>query len=110
MALAPARHPVGDTITLAVQFTDADYADIDPTTVTFKLFSPDGTVKATYVYGTDAELEKDSTGDYHVEVTPDEPGRWTYHWITTGTHRATKVQGRFVVQDTPDYNGTSGYV
>lgn len=109
MSLTPGRHPVGDTLTLAVQFTDADYTDIDPTTVTLKVFTPDGSLKWTYVYNTDDELEKDSTGDYHAEITPDEPGRWTYHWIATGTHLSTKVQGRFVVQDTPDYTGTSGY-
>jgi hypothetical protein len=38
-----------------------------------------------YVYGTDAELAKDSVGNYHVDLTADAAGRWTFRFEGTGS-------------------------
>lgn len=100
MALTPGRNAVGTTVWLAVNFTDDDYADVDPSTVTFKIISPRGVV-STYVYLTDSELEKTSTGDYRIGIVPDTPGTYTYRWITTGSGTAVALNGSFVVQTTP---------
>lgn len=40
----------------------------DPTTVTFKLRKPDGSI-TTYLYGVDAQLVKSSAGVYYVDWT-----------------------------------------
>ena len=67
---------------LSTAFTVNDVA-IDPTTVTFTLKG--GNVSESYVYGTDDELVKDSTGVYHVDYDFDESGYYLYSFIGTGT-------------------------
>ncbi len=63
----------------------------DPTTVTAKVKKPSGTV-TTYVYGTDAALVKDSTGNYHIDVTSDEKSEWNFRFEGTGTCAAVEEQ------------------
>lgn len=95
--LIPGRTYVNDTKRIAINYQDDDGVDVDPDGVTFKLMSPRGTI-TTYVYGTDAELVRLNTGDYHVDVTPTESGRWHWRWISTGTGKATATEGTLVVQ------------
>lgn len=95
--LTPARHAVNTTVPIAVNFQDLNGTDVDPTTVTFKLYSPSGTT-TTYVYGTDAELVRLNTGDYYADVVPDESGRWFYRWSSTGTGTAIAREGSFIVE------------
>lgn len=95
--LTPGRHYVNTTVRLAVNFQDDDWTDVDPSTVTFKAFSPSG-VTTTYVYQTDAQLVRLDTGDYFVDFVPDESGRWHYRWSSTGTGTAVAMEGSFVVQ------------
>ena len=95
--LIPGRIYVNSTVRIPVNFQDATGADTDPSTVTFKLYSPSAEI-STYVYGTNAEVLKTSVGDYYIDVTPDEPGRWHFRWESTGTNKATAVEGSFVVQ------------
>jgi len=79
----------GTLITLTAVFKDTAGTEADPTTVTFRLKKPDETV-IVYVYGTDAELVKDSTGNYSVGYTPDMGGDFIYRWEGTG---AVEVAG-----------------
>jgi len=104
--LSPGRHAVNTTLRLAVQFTNDDYTDVDPTTVTLKIYSPDGDT-TTYVYGTNAELERDDTGDYFCDYVPDVAGRWNYRWESTGDGTAVAVEGQFVVQASAFYDVSS---
>lgn len=95
--LTPGRKAVNSPVRIAANFQDEDRTDIDPTTVTVKFRSPSGTVTS-YVYGTDAALVKASTGDYYIDFTPDESGRWRYRWITTGTNKAIAFERSFLVE------------
>jgi hypothetical protein len=83
--------------------------DTDPTTLTFTLLDPGGT-ETTYTYGTDAEIVKTSTGDYYIDVTPTQGGRWYYRWVSTGTAAGAK-EGNFTVQASPfiDYAEPRAY-
>lgn len=76
---------VGDKARLSAAFTDAAGTAADPGGVQFKLKSPSGAV-TTYVYGTDAEVVKDSTGNYHVDWLIAAAGRHYYgfYGITSG--------------------------
>ena len=65
----------------------------DPTTVTFKVTDPNSAT-TTYVYGTDAQLVKDSTGVYHVDLSLDLPGLYYYRFLGTG---AVKAAGQKVL-------------
>lgn len=70
----------------------------DPDTVTFRFKSPLGVVTQ-YVYPTDIQLVKDSTGVYHVNVTPDVDTEWEYSFKGTGVIAVVK-QGRFTATRT----------
>lgn len=60
---------------------------VDPTTVTAKLKKPDGTI-VTKLYGTDVEVVRDDVGRFHMDVTCDMSGTWTFGWIGTGAGAA----------------------
>jgi hypothetical protein len=104
--LIPGRIYQYSTVRIPVNFQDATGADVDPTTITFKLSSPDATL-TTYTYSTDAQLLRTSTGDYYVDVTPSLPGRWHFRWESTGTNLTSAVEGSFVVQVSRFYEPAS---
>ncbi len=47
-------------------------------------------VTTTYVYLTDNELVKDSTGKYHVDINANAAGTWYYRFFSTGTGQAAE--------------------
>ena len=74
------EYDVRDLVRVSVVWTDADSVAVDPDIVRFKWRTPNGTL-TTYLYLTDAELVKDSTGNYHVDVTvTNNPGTWYYRF------------------------------
>lgn len=73
-------YDIGDNVRCSAAFTDANSTAFDPDVVRFKL-KPQGQSITTYVYGTDSELVKDSTGNYHVDVDVTSlPGTWYYRF------------------------------
>lgn len=72
-------YDVGDAVRVSTStvFTNAAAAAFDPDVVRGKFKDPSGNV-TTYVYGTDAELVKDGTGDYYFDINVDEEGTWYY--------------------------------
>ena len=77
----------GDLIRCSAAFTDSDGAAADPDVVVFSFTEPDGSL-TTYTYGTDVELVKDSTGNYHVDVDGNAAGTWFYRFHSTGSGQA----------------------
>jgi hypothetical protein len=100
--LSPGKYYHDTLIRIEVSFTDSAGAAVDPATVVFRAKSRFGT-EVTYTYGTDAQLGKESTGNYYADLTPDAPGRWHYRWQTTGTGTTLRTEGDFVVQDSKFY-------
>lgn len=86
----------GDLARITGNFKNAAGADADPTTVTFKYTNPAGTI-TTLIYLTDAALVKDSTGNYHVDVSINAAGMWYYRWQGTGAVE-TAQEGEFCVE------------
>lgn len=85
---------VGQQIKIDATFTNLAGDVTDPTTITAKLRSPDGTI-TTYVYGTDAALTKVSTGLFRLLYTVAEEGE--HHWRMLGTGAViAAVEGTFV--------------
>ena len=80
--MAKDRFQKGTTVNCRVTFTDPDNADtvVDPTSVTFKYQSPDLTVTS-YVFGTDAQVVKESVGKYLVRLLLDQEGTFRYRWV-----------------------------
>ena len=79
----PNSYTIGQQIRFSAAFKNLAGTLTDPTTVTFKIESPSGTV-VTYVYLTDSQLIKDSTGNYHVDYLPASSGAWNYRWEGAG--------------------------
>lgn len=51
----------------------------DPASVVLKIKDPTGTI-STYTHGTDADLVKDSTGEYHMNIELSLVGKWYWRW------------------------------
>lgn len=86
---------VGDMIRCAVSFTTAGGTPADPTTVTAKYETPRGELTS-YTYG-GGQIVKDSTGNYHMDITCTEGGKWHYRFAGTGAVVAA-AEGEFEVQ------------
>lgn len=109
--LTPGRIYPGSTVRITGEFFDNDDVDTDPaTSITFKLRSPAG-VESSYVYQTDGEVQKSSTGNYTADIYVDEGGRWLYRWeaVTTGPIYIGG-EGSFIVQASSfdNFTGTWG--
>lgn len=91
-----AQYTLGNVIKLAANF-QSNSVDVDPTTITFKLKDPLGVI-TTYVYGTNAELVKESTGDYYVHYTPTVEGRHTYRFSSGTTYIAADEDSFDVIE------------
>lgn len=90
----------GTTFPLRISFLDEDGEPVDPDTVTLKLKSPRHVI-TTYVFGTDAELERESTGVYTINVVPNRAGRWSFRWETTGSGTSIVQEDSFIVMASP---------
>jgi len=86
----------GDLVRVEGAFKDDDEILTDPTIVRFKFTTPAG-VMTTYVHGTDVQLVRDSTGQYHVDLTPTQSGDWHYSWECSGLVQAAEPW-QFVVK------------
>lgn len=76
-------YDIGDEVTLTGVFTDTASALADPTTITFRLRTPDGG-STSLVYGTDAALTRSTTGTYIVNWLTSAPGDYFYRYVGTG--------------------------
>lgn len=74
---------VGQVATLSASFVDDAGDPINPTTVTLRIQVPDGTETA-YVYGTDVDLIRDSTGEYHRDYELTTKGVYFWRWEADG--------------------------
>jgi len=81
------QYDVGDLVRVTGVFKDAEGVAIDPSTVAFKLRKPNRSI-TTYLYGTDIQLVKDSTGNYRVDISADVKGIYKYRWYSTGNGQA----------------------
>ncbi len=90
--MTTSAYHIGDLRRLTAVFTVGG-TDTDPSALTFTMREPDGT-ETSYLLGTDAELVKDSTGNYHVDWPIAKARRHHYTWIGTGA-AAEAGQGEF---------------
>lgn len=70
---------VHDGVKLKCEIRDENGALKDPAKLTFKI-KPKGGTATVYVYGTDPEIVRESTGKYYVIWTWPSPGQWYYSW------------------------------
>lgn len=75
---------LGDVVRCSATFT-VNGVDTDPTTVVFKYENDD---LVAWTYGVDAEVVKDATGKYHVDITTETLGAYAIKWEGMGAVRA----------------------
>jgi hypothetical protein len=75
---------LGQLLTVTATFENAAGTKVDPSTVKADVTTPDG-VATTYVFGTDDELTKSSTGIYVLALTVNQAGPWYGRVYSTGT-------------------------
>lgn len=90
---------IGALVRVSVEFTDNNGNDIDPSAVFFRTMDPTGTI-ATYTFGTDIGLKRDSLGRYHFDVSASIAGDWLCRWYSTGTGQ-TAEDAAFTVEGSP---------
>jgi hypothetical protein len=90
------EYVVGNVLKLAANFKNGS-TDVDPGSIVLKIKSPLGTIQ-TYTYGDDADLVKDSTGDYSFNYSPAYEGRYSFRWAGLGTN-ASAAESSFVVTE-----------
>jgi len=76
-------YALGDMPRFSAAFS-VDGAATDPGIVKFLWRTPDG-FEDDYTYGTDSELVKAGTGNYHVDLLLDAAGTWTMRWVSAGS-------------------------
>lgn len=82
---------VGTIVRAKITFRNPDTDAVeDPVAISVAVRSPSGTV-ATYVYGTDAAVVKDSTGVYFVRITLSEVGTYKWKWTGTASQKAVVI-------------------
>lgn len=79
-----AEYDLGDLIRASTAFTNTAGVATDPTVITVMHRVGIDTV-STYVYGTDEQVAKDSTGNYHIDILADTAGVHFVRWTGTGT-------------------------
>lgn len=89
-------YDIGDQVRLCVTFSDSDGVAVDPTVITLKYATPAGAV-TTLVYGTDAAVSREATGEYYADIVPTTAGIWRYRWYSSGTITAA-AEGNFSVR------------
>lgn len=88
MSTAINEYDLGDLVRCSGPFTTTAGAAMDPAAVYFKAKDPEGAVIGPYQYGVDAQLVKDSVGNYHVDLDANKTGTWTYKFYSTGNGQA----------------------
>lgn len=87
---------IGDVVSLEGAFTNQSGNAVDPGQVGFKIKSPTGTI-TTYTYPADAQIIRDSTGNYHVNWEPDRAGIWVWRFEGLVSNKAAEEQ-TFIVR------------
>ena len=91
-------HDLGDLVRVSAEFSDvATETALDPDVVKLSVRAP-GIATVTYTYGVDAEVVKDSTGNYHADLNASVAGTWYYRWFSTGEGQAADEKS-FIVAD-----------
>lgn len=90
-------YDINDSVRLRAIFKDfVTKTNVDPTNLTFKFKYPDGT-KISYIYGTNPELVRESTGVYYVIMDVTNSGLYFYRFEASGLFRSA-AESKFLVK------------
>ena len=87
---------IGDQERLTVAFTDLNGTAVNPTTVTLKVRTPDGTVTTLATSDSPNPIGNASTGNYYYDYTYAQEGRHHFEWSASGALVAAASGERWV--------------
>jgi hypothetical protein len=90
---------LGQKVRIAAVFSDEDGVEADPSAV-YAVVKEPGEAAVTYTYGTDAELVRDSVGNYHLDQGLETAGIWAVRWHSTGNVQAGSADTLIRVRET----------
>lgn len=90
----------GNLVRIKCTFQDLLGVDTDPTTVTAKVEDPAKTVN-TYVYLTDPEVVRETTGVYYIDVNLNQGGIWHYRFEGEGDLKAASQDSLKCIAENP---------
>ncbi len=70
---------IGQAARISVEVKEFGGTLADPGALRLKVKPPTGALQ-TFAYGTDAALVMDATGQYHVDLTLNQSGPWSWRW------------------------------
>lgn len=76
---------------------NSGYALTDPDVLSVAVTDP-ADASTVYVYGTDPEVVKDSTGKFHIDISGSAVGVWKHYWTATGSVQGAN-RGQFKIID-----------
>lgn len=82
------REPTQEEIDDGTADDADDWQPIDPDTVSARVMAPDATVTNHDYLGSPNDIENDGVGEYHLDVTPDQAGRWYFRFESSGDGQA----------------------
>jgi hypothetical protein len=109
MAISPGKIYQGSNFRANVTLMDSFGVPVDPTVVKFRTWDPCGG-QATYIYGTNTEVQRSGIGQYLCDIVPTVAGGWVGRWESSGGAAPFATEFRFVVQVSPFYDcDNTGY-
>ena len=90
---------LGQKVRISAVFTGEDGEAADPSAV-YAVVKEPGEAAATYTYGTDPEVVKDSVGNYHVDQALETAGIWAVRWYSMGNVQAGSADTLIRVRET----------
>jgi hypothetical protein len=92
-------YDLGDVARISVTFEQGG-SPVDPSTLSFEVMTPTEAMVLIEWAGSPGspadEIVHDGTGEYHIDLSLDVAGTYTYRWLTTGTAQAA-IYGSFRV-------------
>lgn len=86
MTDVPNRYSAGKTVRVSMVFYNLSDVATDPDIVHLFYLVPGAASQTDLLYGTDAEVVKDSTGHYHSDIVVGQhSGIWSYGWAGYNT-------------------------
>ena len=98
--MPPGRKFVGANLRLRSDFTDDQGTLVNPASVQIYIMPPQGG-QTLYVYDTDDEVDRLSTGKYYCDVVPNVSGRWRFRWEAADGAVTVVKEGNFLIDYSP---------
>jgi hypothetical protein len=93
--LTNSKIDIGDLVRLSGTFADLNGNLLDPTAVTLSIKEPNGAT-ASFQYGRDAFVVRESVGCYLMDFAPSTEGLYTYRFAGTGAVTAAEEKMFYV--------------